>query len=361
MLLRGVRPIEDRLPLSPADRLQYFIDAFVEKPYDAIKNKNILYIHTPFCESKCRYCVCHSSECKSSSDLQEFVDVILPNQVELFKDVFKNIKFDQVFFGGGTPTLFSPEQLDTIFSIIPDFCGIPTKCIECSPVSFSEEHLALFKKYDFSYISVGVQSLDRKICESQNRYWLSECEIKRMSSALQDSGIYFNYDMLCFLWKEDIRDIPVFEDNMRFILQECQPSSITVHQLEQSTFTCERTAAIMDMLLRLIEKNPLYECINSELAPDDVYHDTVYQAVYRLARSDRRDFSQYMWNKYPDLPAEGFDVLGLGYLDNIKVKSNVGRIKYSPNVNDLQLITYNPYFLESYREIRRKKGLISDI
>lgn len=97
MLLRGVRPIEDRLPLSPADRLQYFIDAFVEKPYHAIKNKNILYIHTPFCESKCRYCVCHSSECKSSSDLQEFVDVILPNQVELFKEVFKNIKFDQVF------------------------------------------------------------------------------------------------------------------------------------------------------------------------------------------------------------------------------------------------------------------------
>ena len=228
MLLRGVKSIEDRLPLSPADRLQYFIDAFVRKPPDATNNKNILYIHTPYCESKCRYCVCHSSECKSSNDLQKFVNIILPGQIELFKEVFKNIKFDQVFFGGGTPTLFSPEQLNTIFGTIPNFCDIPIKCIECSPVSFSEEHLALFMEYDFSYISVGVQSLDRKICESQNRYWLSEGEIKKMSSALRNSGIYFNYDMLCFLWKEDIRDIPVFEENMHFILKECQPSSVTV-------------------------------------------------------------------------------------------------------------------------------------
>lgn len=77
--------------------------------------------------------------------------------------------FDEVYFGGGTPTILSPKQLNQIFDMIPDFGKIPNKCIEASPNTLTLEHIELLARKKFSFLSLGIQSLDEKLLKRYGR------------------------------------------------------------------------------------------------------------------------------------------------------------------------------------------------
>lgn len=331
----------------------YFIHEFMRANNS---NEKILYVHIPFCLSKCGYCVCQSEVTSSKVKLMNFVENVLKQQMREYEVILNNISFDQIYFGGGTPSILEAEILENIFLSIPNFQRIPKKCIECSPETFSYEHLDLFKKYKFNFISIGIQTLDKKLCNKHNRYYLTRPEIYQMSNVLRNSGIYFNYDLICFLGKGDVRDLPQFENDLYYIMGECSPNYITIHQLQQAMFTCEKTKYLQQIICKAIDRFPIYSCVNSNLNETDIYNDTVYQGEYRLARGDLH-FTHYMWNKYAGMPVKGYDILSLGYTNEIHTISNVDKLFYSPGENKIKYIEYDKFIYTDYKNIRKEKGL----
>ncbi len=110
-----------------------------------------LYVHVPFCKRKCVYC-----DFYSSSDLTPVAEYI--------KAVIRNIRaerrvYDTVYFGGGTPSLLTAEQIYNILSSA-DITGGAEISMECNPESVTVAYLRDIKSAGISRLSFGIQSLD---------------------------------------------------------------------------------------------------------------------------------------------------------------------------------------------------------
>ncbi|MDR2524751.1 MAG: radical SAM protein [Oscillospiraceae bacterium] len=330
---------------------KYFISKFIGDK----SSRNVLYVHTPFCPSKCLYCDCSSYVPAEAAEISLHL-MEIQNQIIGYQGIFDEVSFQQVYFGGGTPSILNVEQLESLFSYIPKFISIPLKCIEVSPTTVTDEHLELLQKYRFSFISMGVQSINRSECAKWNRPYVSRSELQNIAGHLIKSEIYFNIDLICFLDKGDIRDLYEFEKNLRFILAECNPSSVTIHQLYQSHFTMERTYSLIQVLRDVLNCHSDYTCVNSLLEDGDQYFDTLHQAEYRLATRDL-EFTHYMWNKFASMPIKGYNILSLGYSNRFQTVSNAGNLLYHPGKDAIKLFKYDDFIDNEYCRIRKQKSL----
>ncbi len=332
----------------------FFIDSFLKES----TNKKILYVHTPFCLQKCAYCTCGSKPKNDENEFENFYKTIIPMQIEEYSDIFNTVKFDQVYFGGGTPTIASASILENLFNKIPYFFDIPCKCIEASPDTLTMEHIDLFKKFGFDFISIGIQSLDKSVCLKHGRPPISHEELANMSYWLKKQGLYFNYDLIAFLDKGDIRDLKNFERDLLFVMKT-HPSCITIHQFYQSHFSKEKTKALISLLKSVLSKNKEYMCSNSNLKTSDAEDDMIFQAEYRLV-SEKPNFSHYMWNKYASIPVQGYNILSIGYTNEFPTVSNTNNICYIPSKGKLSVIEFDPFIYSNNKSIRESKGLTVD-
>lgn len=119
-----------------------------------------LYIHIPFCKSRCSYCDFHSGV--QLALLDRFADAL---RAELTSRVsyLKNDPLDTIYFGGGTPSLLSTEHLSSIFESIKSHWNI-SNCkeitLEANPDDLSEEKLEKLSKLPINRLSIGIQSFN---------------------------------------------------------------------------------------------------------------------------------------------------------------------------------------------------------
>jgi oxygen-independent coproporphyrinogen-3 oxidase len=116
-----------------------------------------LYLHIPFCERKCSYCDFYSIE--RTDMMGRFVDRLCAEiTMRPSADTFTS-----VFFGGGTPSLLSPEQLDRIVRVIRDTYAIASDAewtMECNPGTVTDASLAAYRASGINRLSFGVQSFN---------------------------------------------------------------------------------------------------------------------------------------------------------------------------------------------------------
>lgn len=108
-----------------------------------------LYIHVPFCERKCRYCDFYSVT--ELSRAKEYVKAVIRNISAL------DAKFDTVYFGGGTPSLLTAEQIYDVLSSA-DIREDAEISMECNPNSVSADYLADVHSAGVNRLSFGIQS-----------------------------------------------------------------------------------------------------------------------------------------------------------------------------------------------------------
>ena len=126
-----------------------------------------LYIHIPFCFSKCHYCDFYSST--SLSAIPDFLDALF-KEIEMYRSRFD--PFDTVYIGGGTPSLLSPRELESIFvSVRKNFHVIsdPEITVETNPADLNRSFLESIRESGVNRINVGVQSFDEKVLEFLGR------------------------------------------------------------------------------------------------------------------------------------------------------------------------------------------------
>lgn len=121
-----------------------------------------IYLHIPFCIHKCFYCDFYSIGKKAVSN--DFIDAIC-NEIKLRANCsdWKDLKFNTVYFGGGTPSLMTPEQTEKIVSSLYRYYCINEEAeltIECNPGSAELQFLKEYRKLGFNRLSLGVQSFN---------------------------------------------------------------------------------------------------------------------------------------------------------------------------------------------------------
>lgn len=119
-----------------------------------------IYIHYPFCRSKCPYCD-FNSYCNLNIEEEELIKAYL-NEIEYYKDIIKDKIIDTIYFGGGTPSLMSEKLLSNIMNKINSLYKINKNCeisLESNPNSINYEKLKSFKDIGINRLSIGVQSL----------------------------------------------------------------------------------------------------------------------------------------------------------------------------------------------------------
>ena len=132
-----------------------------------MKNANPLsaYLHIPFCEKKCIYCDFYSIE--NLSLRSDFVDLLI-REIDLKMQASPNLvgrELQTIFFGGGTPSLLTPQELERIIGKLSEHFRIADDVeftLECNPGTVTLEKLKSYKSLGANRLSFGVQSFDAK-------------------------------------------------------------------------------------------------------------------------------------------------------------------------------------------------------
>ena len=117
-----------------------------------------IYLHIPFCKQACNYCDFHFST--SLKMKASFIDALV-TEIELRKSVFEQQTINSIYFGGGTPSLLSKEDLNRIFeTLFTSFRVSPLAeiTLEANPDDLSPEKIQVLKKTPINRLSIGVQS-----------------------------------------------------------------------------------------------------------------------------------------------------------------------------------------------------------
>jgi len=120
-----------------------------------------LYIHIPFCLSKCSYCDFYSST--SLSALPFFLEALF-KEMAMYRIDFDS--FDTVYIGGGTPSLLSPQQLESMLAGIKENFGLMSNTeitIETNPADLNRSYLESLREIGINRVNIGIQSFDQGV------------------------------------------------------------------------------------------------------------------------------------------------------------------------------------------------------
>ncbi len=122
-----------------------------------------IYIHWPFCKSKCPYCD-FNSHVTNSIDYSEWQNSYL-KEMSYFRDFIDGKNISSIFFGGGTPTLMPPRIAEKIIERLYSIASLDKNIeitLEGNPTSVENKKLADFKNAGVNRVSLGVQAFNDK-------------------------------------------------------------------------------------------------------------------------------------------------------------------------------------------------------
>lgn len=142
-----------------------------------------LYIHIPFCHSKCIYCDFYSMP--QTDRLDALLDA-LPREYDLRKNEIAE-PFTTVYIGGGTPSIIDPANLARLCKVLP-VSDAEEFTIEVNPEDVTSEHIKAWREIGINRISMGIQSFDDDELHAIRRRHSAADAIKAVELLL-DGGI----------------------------------------------------------------------------------------------------------------------------------------------------------------------------
>jgi len=191
-----------------------------------------IYVHIPFCVKRCQYCYYMSLADKSDRDLNDYVDAITA-ELSMYRTcpATANRTAAFVYFGGGTPSLLSEQDISRLmigvrnaFPPLP-FCEVT---FECAPQSVVSSKLCVLREGGVTRISLGVQSFDDHVLEANGRVHYVD-DIRRAYADIRNAGFdYVNLDLIAGLIGETDKSFMASLDRVI----KLNPESVTIYPLE---------------------------------------------------------------------------------------------------------------------------------
>ena len=170
-----------------------------------------LYVHIPFCKQKCMYC-----DFPAYQNLQDYYETYvyaLVQEIDLWVSEHPESKersIDTIYFGGGTPTELSIQQLQMIIDKIKSIFTIDKNChmtIESNPGEVDLQYLTKLVNLGFNRISFGVQTFDDKALTMLHRSHNGEKAKQAVYNAKEAGFTDINIDLIYGLPRQTLEDI----------------------------------------------------------------------------------------------------------------------------------------------------------
>ncbi len=183
-----------------------------------------LYIHYPFCRKICPYC--HFIKTLKREQTESLYFEALKGEIKIITSLM--LKFDTLYFGGGTPSLMSSKIvkiLEWIFKYLEtEFKEIS---IEVNPEDVSFEFIKILKKSGVTRVSLGIQQFNEKLLKILRReHTLSD--ILKAVEKLKKENFVLNYDFIIGIPEESMSNL---EKSIKFI-EKHPPDSASIYILE---------------------------------------------------------------------------------------------------------------------------------
>ena len=235
-----------------------------------------IYIHIPFCKSKCYYCS-FCSFANSEKIYEEYFKTLnyeIENSALNYKDNIVNT----IFIGGGTPSVVPAIFIENLIKNIKKHYVLSKNCeisIECNPESATKEKLKIYKNAGINRISFGVQSLNDNLLKSINRVHTSLQAKQTITLAKQIGFKNINADVMLGLPNQTLNDAKKTVKTLidlglthislyTLILEENTPLFNMVNDKKCKLPTEDETVEMFDACLNILNKNNFtrYEVAN---------------------------------------------------------------------------------------------------
>lgn len=283
-----------------------------------------LYIHIPFCVRKCYYCDFLSAPCDEGTK-QKYVDVLC-KEITQRAEEFQDKKVDTIFFGGGTPSILSPGQMEQImwavrrgFQILDD----AEISMEMNPGTVDKDKLETYKKLGINRLSIGLQSANNEELKILGRIHTWEDFLKTWKMVRKAGFSNVNIDLMSALPGQTLES---YEETLRKVLA-LKPEHISAYSLiveegtlfyqcfeeeceEQERENCQENGTDLKELWRIRKEKPL---------PDEITDRRMYELTKNILEEQgyyRYEISNYALKGYECKHNIGYwkrkEYLGLG-------------------------------------------------
>ncbi len=191
-----------------------------------------IYLHIPFCRKRCHFCYFRVYTDKDAQAIKNYIDATLQElAIYASKPGVKGRKPNFIYFGGGTPSYLSVDQLrhltDGMKKLLP-WNEAEEVAFEAEPGTLTDHKLKAIREMGVTRLSLGVENFDDHILEINGRAHLSK-EIARAYSYARELGFpQINIDLIAGMVEET-------DDNWRECVRktiEMSPDSVTVYEME---------------------------------------------------------------------------------------------------------------------------------
>jgi len=272
-----------------------------------------IYIHIPFCKKICYYCDFHFS--LNLFHKEQFITTLL-KEIALQKDYLSDKKIETVYFGGGTPSILSAQEINQIFDEINnyfDLSNVGEITLEANPDDLSLEYLQALKQTKVNRLSIGIQSFfDEDLLLMNRRH--SAIEAKTCVENAKKTGFEnITIDLMYGLpnlslerWKENINhalSLQVNHISAYHLSIEKQTAFNKFHNDEKITLPNEDLSELQyTTLVEILKKNGFihYEISNFARKGFEAVHNSNYwkQKTYLGLGPSAHSFngSSRQWN-----------------------------------------------------------------
>ena len=222
-----------------------------------------IYIHVPFCGRKCAYCDFYSVNWNKTA-AEEYTAAVLRN-IRHYADSSEEV--DTVYFGGGTPSLLTSEQLRSIISGIRSSFSLDKSAeitLEANPCTLDPQKLRELRSIGINRLSIGVQSMTDRELKLLGRVHTAERAERVVLDAAAAGFENISCDLMIALPDQTAEDIRFSAERLTAL--PIQHISAYILKTEEGTpFDCEeirsrlpdeeRTAELYAETVRLLEEN----------------------------------------------------------------------------------------------------------
>ncbi len=191
-----------------------------------------IYLHIPFCRKRCHFCYFKVYTDKDSSEIRGYIDAALKELSHYAKKpVIGGRTANFVYFGGGTPSYLSVDQLKQLTEGMKQHIswdGVEEVTFECEPGTLTDHKLKAIRDMGVTRLSLGIENFSDHILEINGRAHRSK-EVYRAYGFARELGFpQINVDLIAGMVEETD---PNWVDCIKKTI-ELSPDSVTIYQME---------------------------------------------------------------------------------------------------------------------------------
>ncbi|MBN2851357.1 MAG: radical SAM family heme chaperone HemW [Clostridia bacterium] len=232
-----------------------------------------IYVHIPFCKSKCQYCDFNSYDNKNYL-IDSYINCVL-DEIDIQYSTIKNRNITSIFLGGGTPSYLKPHLIRSILHHLP-FDRNTEVTIEVNPGTIDRDKLESYLDMGINRISFGVQSLNDQLLRLMGRVHTRETALSNIKMAKEVGFTNISADLMMGY---PLQSFEIYEETLH-----------TMIELDMQHLSCYS--------LKVEENTPLDRMIKRKMLPEpkDELDRKMYHFTERILKEN--DILQYEISNY---------------------------------------------------------------